>query len=73
MANPAPEPQPQKPKTVYLFKGKTIKPPPGQRSTTKHLPRFDDPVIPRSYWYLAAGLTTAALVLGVLIGVFLLR
>ena len=34
--------------------------------------RFDDPVIPRSYWYVSAGLATAALVLGVLLGRFLL-
>ena len=70
MASPSPEPQ--KPKTFYSFTGKAIKPPPGQRSSTKHLPRFDDPVIPRSYWYLTAGLAAAALVLGLLLGRFLL-
>jgi hypothetical protein len=47
---------------------KAIKLPPGQRSTTKHLPRFDDPVIPRSYWYWTGGLVAAALVLGLLLG-----
>jgi hypothetical protein len=71
MASPTPEPQKQKPKTFYTFTGKTIKPPPGTR-TTKHLPRFDDPVIPRSYWYWTAGVAAAALVLGVFIGRFLL-
>ncbi len=72
MANPTPEPQKQAPEIFRKMTAKAIKPPPGQRSTTKHLPRFDDPVIPRSYWYLTAGLVAAALVLGVLIGRFLL-
>jgi hypothetical protein len=72
MASPAPEPQKPKPKLVYTFEGKAIKLPPGQRSTTKHLPRFDDPVIPRWYWYWTGGLVALALVLGLLLGRFLL-
>jgi hypothetical protein len=34
--------------------------------------RFDDPVIPRSYWYWTAGLAAAALALGLLLGRLLL-
>jgi len=71
MANPSPEPQKQKPKTFYKFTGKAIKLAPGQPSSTKRLPRFDDPVIPRSYWYLTAGLAAATLALGLLLGRFL--
>jgi hypothetical protein len=70
MANQTPDPK--EIVTSYLFDVEAVKLPPGQRSTTKHLPRFDDPVIPRSYWYLTAGLAAVALVLGVLIGRFLL-
>ena len=72
MANPSPEPQKQVPETFRKITGKAIKLPPGQRSSTKHLPRFDDPMIPRSYWYLTGGLVAAALVLGLLVGRFLL-
>ncbi len=46
--------------------------PPGQRVRSKRFGHFDDPVIPRSYWYLTAGLAAAALVLGLLLGRFLL-
>jgi hypothetical protein len=45
---------------------------PGERIRPKKYPRFDDPVIPRWYWYLTAGLVAAALVLGLLVGRFLL-
>jgi hypothetical protein len=72
MASPAPEPQKQKPQTVYKFSGKAIKVRPGERIRPKKFARFDDPVIPRSYWYLTAGLAAAALVLGLLLGHFLL-
>ena len=72
MANPLPEPQKQVPEKFLKISVKAIKLPPGQRSTAKKLPRFDDPVIPRSYWYLTAGLAAATLVLGLLLGRFLL-
>jgi hypothetical protein len=39
----------------------------------KKFARFDDPVIPRSYWYLTAGLAAATLVVGLLVGRFLLN
>jgi hypothetical protein len=55
-----------------LYDGPALPVPPGQRVRTKTLPRFDDPVMPRSYWYLTAGLAAAALVLGLLAGRFLL-
>jgi hypothetical protein len=67
--------QPQEPLEVdggCLYDGPALKPPPGVRIRPKKFARFDDPVIPRSYWYLTAGLAAAALVLGVLLGVFLL-
>ena len=70
MANPAPDPKSDVPS--YLFEVEAVKVPPGQRVRPKPLARFDDPVIPRSYWYLTAGLTAAALVLGLLVGRFLL-
>jgi hypothetical protein len=55
-----------------VYDGPALKVPPGVRIRPKKFARFDDPVIPRSYWYLTAGLAAAALVLGVLIGRFLL-
>ena len=70
MASPSPEPQ--KPKTEYLFESKAIKVRPGERIRPKKFARFDDPVIPRSYWYLTAGLVAAALVLGLFLGRFLM-
>jgi hypothetical protein len=73
MANQPPKLEKQVPKTSYLFTVKAIKPPPGVRIRPKKFARFDDPVIPRSYWYLSAGLVAAALVLGLLLGRFLLR
>jgi hypothetical protein len=72
MAKPSPEPQKQVPEPVYKFKGKAIKVLPGERIRPKKFARFDDPVIPRSHWYLTAGLVAAALVLGLLVGRFLL-
>jgi hypothetical protein len=55
---------------VYDGPGRAI--PPGQRVRSKRFGHFDDPVIPRSYWYLTAGLAAAALALGLLVGRFLL-
>ncbi len=55
---------------VYAGPARAI--PPAQRVKRKKYPRFDDPVVPRSYWYLTAALVAAALVLGVLVGVILL-
>jgi hypothetical protein len=55
-----------------LYDGPALKPPPGVRLGPKKLARFDDPVIPRSYWYLTAGFALTALVVGLLLGVFLL-
>jgi hypothetical protein len=56
-----------------LYDGPALKPPPGVRLRPKKLARFDDPVIPCFYWYVTAAFAAAALVLGVLVGVFLLR
>jgi len=38
----------------------------------KKFARFDDPVIPRSYWYLTTGLVIAAVMLGLFLGRFLI-
>jgi hypothetical protein len=72
MASPSPEPQKQMAKTFYKFTGKALKVPPGERIRPKKFARFDDPIIPRSYWYLTGGLAAVALVLGLLLGRFLL-
>jgi hypothetical protein len=55
-----------------LYDGLALAVPPGQRIRPKKLARFDDPVIPRAYWYLTAGLAAAALGLGLLLGRLLL-
>jgi hypothetical protein len=55
-----------------VYDGPAIKVPPGARVRPKQFARFDDPVIPRSYGYLTAGLTIAALALGLLLGRLLL-
>jgi hypothetical protein len=52
--------------------GPALKVPPGQRIRPKKFDRFDDVVIPSSYWYLTAGLVVAALLLGLLLGRFLI-
>jgi hypothetical protein len=70
MANQSPDPKGAV--TSYLFDVEAVKPPPGVRVRARKFARFDDPVIPRSYWYLTAGLVAAALVLGLLLGRFLL-
>jgi hypothetical protein len=72
MANPSSESQGQSPKTVYTFVGKALAVPPEQRVRSKHFGHLDDPVVPRSYWYLTGGLAAAALALGLLLGRFLL-
>ena len=72
MANSSPEPQGRAPRTVYKFVGKALVVPPEQRVRSKRFGHLDDPVIPRSYWYWTAGLATAALALGLLLGRFLL-
>ena len=67
--------QPNKPLLVdagCVYDGPALKPPPGVRIRPKKLARFDDPVIPRSYWYWTAGLAAAALALGLLLGRLLL-
>jgi hypothetical protein len=73
MASPTRESQKQVPETFRKFTVKAIKVRRGERIRPKKFARFDDPVVPRSHWYLTAGLAAAALVLGVLVGVFLLR
>jgi hypothetical protein len=67
--------QPDKPQgsvREYAFEGPALKPPPGGRIRPKKFARFDDPVIPRSYWYWTAVLAAAALALGLLLGRFVL-
>ncbi len=66
MANQLPSPKGAV--TSYLFDVEAVKVPAGVSVRPKKLPRFDDPVIPRSYWYLTAGLAAAALALGLLLG-----
>jgi hypothetical protein len=68
--------QPPDPKGVvpgYVFDVEAVKVPPGVRIRPKKLARFDDPIIPRSYWYLTAGLAAAALALSLLLGRFVLN
>jgi hypothetical protein len=55
------------------YDGPASKVPPGVRVRPKKFARFDDPVIPRGYWYLTAGLAVAALVLGLFLGRLLLH
>jgi hypothetical protein len=67
--------QPDKPLVVdggCLYDGPARAIPPGQRVRSRRFGHFDDPVIPRSYWDLTAGLAAAALALGLLLGRFLL-
>jgi hypothetical protein len=52
--------------------GPALKVPPGQRIRPKNFTRFDDLIIPRFYWYLTAILVIAVLMLGLLLGRFLL-
>jgi hypothetical protein len=70
MANQPPDPKSVA--TSYLFDVEAVPVPPGVRVRPRKMARFDDPVIPRSYWYLTAGLAAAALALGVVLGRFLL-
>jgi hypothetical protein len=67
---------PDKPRTLppgCVYDGPALPVPPGQRIRPKKFARFDDPVIPRSYWYLTAGIAAATLTLGLLLGRFLFR
>jgi hypothetical protein len=67
--------QPLKPPSKerrFVYDGPALKPPPGVRIRPKKFARYDDPVIPRSYWYLMAGIAVAAVVLGLVVGRFLL-
>jgi hypothetical protein len=74
MANPPDKPDNIREKPRHcLYDGPARAIPPGQRVRAKKYPRFDDPVIPRSYWYLTTGLAVAALVLGMVVGRFLLN
>ena len=70
MANQLPDPKGAV--TSYLFDVEAVKVPPGVRVRPKKFARFDDPVIPLSYWYLTAGLVAAALAVGLLLCRFLL-
>jgi hypothetical protein len=72
MANQSPKPEGQAPKTFYKFVGKALAVPPEQRVRRRKLVHLPEPGIPRSYWYLTAGLVLAALMLGLLLGRFLL-
>jgi hypothetical protein len=55
-----------------LYDGPAHPVPAGQRIRPKNLTHLDDSIIPRRYWYLTAGLAAATLVLGLLLGRFLL-
>jgi hypothetical protein len=70
MANQPTRPQSKPQRCVY--DGPALKVPPGVRVRPKTFARFDDPVIPRSYWYLTAAIAGAALVLGLFLGVLLI-
>jgi hypothetical protein len=72
MANPSPKPEGQAPNTDYLFVGKALAVPPEQRVRRRKLVHLDEPGIPRIYWYLTTGLVVAVLMLGLLVGRFLL-
>jgi hypothetical protein len=69
MANQPGKPQNLPPGCIY--DGPALAVPPEQRVLPKKHARFDDLVIPRSY-YVTAGLAVAAGVLGLLAGRFLL-
>ena len=51
-----------------VYDGPALKVRPGVNIRPKKYARFDDPVIPRRYWYWTAGLAGAALVVGLLLG-----
>jgi hypothetical protein len=70
MANPLDKPQKLPPGCLY--DGPALAVPPEQRVRSKRFGHLDDPVIPRSYWYVTTGLAAAALALGLLLGRFLL-
>ena len=73
MANPSHKPEKVQDKPRHcLYDGPALKVPAGQRIRPKKYPRFDDPVVPRSYWYWTAGLVALALGLGLILGRFLL-
>jgi hypothetical protein len=72
MANQSTNLQGQVPKTVYRFAGKALAVPPEERIRSKGFGHLDDPVIPRSYWYVTAGLVVAALAIGLILGRFIL-
>jgi hypothetical protein len=72
MASQPPESQ-GRARTYYEFDGPALAVPPEKRIRPKKLGHFDDPVIPRSYWYVTAGIAAAAAVLGLLAGRFLLN
>jgi hypothetical protein len=55
-----------------VYEGPALKVPPGVRIRPKKFARFDAPIVPKRYWYLAAGLVCAALVVGFLVGRLLL-
>jgi hypothetical protein len=67
--------QPEKPLVIdggCLYDGPALPVPRGHRILPKKLMHLEDQALPRRYWYLTAGLTAAALVMGLLLGRFLL-
>jgi hypothetical protein len=72
MDNQPLEPQGRVREDLYVFDGPALAVPPEQRIRAKKYARFDDPVIPRSYWYVTAAIAVTAVVLGLLAGRFLL-
>ena len=69
MANPPDQPDKIRDKPRHcVYAGPARAVPAEQRVKRKKYPRFDDPVIPRSYWYLTAGLAATALLLGLVLG-----
>ena len=73
MASPPEQPKRIREKPIHrLYSGPGHALPPEQRKPAKKYPRVDEPTVPRAYWCWTAGLVAAALVLGLLVGRFLL-
>jgi hypothetical protein len=73
MANPPEQPKRIREKPLHCgYSGPGIVLPLEQRMRRGKYRPIDEPTVPRAYWYWTAGLVSAALVLGLLAGRFLL-